>query len=231
MPPKIVNFMLNAGIGNRDRKCMIEVIGLTKSYSRHWTPAVSDLSLTVGKGEIVGFVGLNGAGKTTTIKTGAGVLLPSSGTVVIDGRDIVREKKEASAMLGWIPEYPVFEPGARALQLLQYYSGFVPSASRTASECVELLARVGLANYERNKLRSYSQGMRKRFALAVALVNSPENFLLDEALNGLDPEGIHQVRELADALRKDGASVLLSSHILSEVQALSTGLRSYTRES
>ncbi len=81
MPARMVNFMLQAGIGNREGKCMIEAIGLTKSYSRHGTPAVSDVSLTMGKGVIIVFVGLNGAGKTTTIKTGAGVLLPSSGTV------------------------------------------------------------------------------------------------------------------------------------------------------
>ncbi len=76
MPARIVNFTLQAGIGNRARKCMIEVIGLTKSYSRHGTPAVSDVGLTVGKGETVVFVGLNGAGKTATVKTGAGCSSP-----------------------------------------------------------------------------------------------------------------------------------------------------------
>jgi ABC-2 type transport system ATP-binding protein len=180
------------------------------------------VSFDVADSELVGFVGLNGAGKTTTIKVAVGILLPSSGSVVVDGQyDIVRQKAEASRRLGWVPEIPNFEMNAKALALFKYYAGFYGIEGKEAERrSLELLKQVGLSGFENRKLGTYSQGMKKRFSLGVSLLSDPRNFLFDEVLNGLDPEGIRYFRELMVDLKKRGKAVLLSSHILLEVENL-----------
>ncbi len=200
---------------------MIRVAELTKSFSRRGPPAIFRVSFDVADGEIVGFVGLNGAGKTTTIRVAAGVSHPSSGTVSIDGHDVASDKKEASMRMGWVPETPNFEPNATAISLMQYLSGFydIPAAEARARS-MELLGAVGLQGAEKTKLRAYSQGMKKRFALAASMLSSPRNYLFDEVLNGLDPEGIRYFRNLMVDLRSRGSSVLLSSHILVEIEGI-----------
>lgn len=181
--------------------------------------ALNGLDLEVRRGEIVGLVGLNGAGKTTAIRIAAGVTLPTQGTVWVDGHDIVREKLVAAQYLGWVTEFPNFEPQARALDLLEYFAGFHRmSGPETLRWCAEVLQLVGLGGHELERLGSYSQGMKKRFSLASALLGRPTNLLLDELLNGLDPRGIRAARGLLLALRDQGRSILLSSHVLSEVQ-------------
>lgn len=198
---------------------MITIQSLTKAYTKRGSPAVDSLSFEVNDGEIVGFVGLNGAGKTTTIRVAVGLSFPTSGTVSIDGHDIVQQKADASNLLGWVPEFPNFEPNARAHSLMQYFAGFYGIGSESASTKSEkLLEQVGLAGAKRKKLREYSQGMKKRFALAASMLNDPKNFLFDEVLNGLDPEGIRFFRQLMLDFRKQGKAVLLSSHILTEVE-------------
>jgi ABC-2 type transport system ATP-binding protein len=175
--------------------------------------------LEVRKGEVLGLVGLNGAGKTSMIRVGAGLILPTSGTVLLNGYDIVSEKVKASSSVGWVPEFPNFDPHARAAELLEYLGGYNGLGGPSfRSRCFYLLGEVGLAGCEFQKLGSFSQGMKKRFSLATAILAKPQNLLLDELLNGLDPEGIRYVRNLISTLRKDGASILLSSHILSEVE-------------
>ena len=103
---------------------MFEIKAATKVFSAKQGPAISAVSFDVRNGEIVGFVGLNGAGKTTTIRIAVGVSLPTSGTVVIDGHDITREKPEASKSIGWVPELPNFEPNAKAWSMMRYLAGF-----------------------------------------------------------------------------------------------------------
>ncbi len=197
---------------------MIEIKNLTKIYSGK-VQALNEISMDVQNGEIVGFVGLNGAGKTTTIRISAGVTLPTSGTVLIDGKDIVKEKVEASKSIGWVPEFPNFNLNMKAMDLMLYFSGFYGLDSKTAkSRSLDLLREVGLEGQEYKKLQTYSQGMKKRFALAAALISEPRNFLMDEVLNGLDPEGIMFFRDLSVKLKNKGSAVLFSSHILSEVQ-------------
>ena len=200
---------------------MIVFESLTKQFPGRPLPAIDGVDLELRDGEILGLVGLNGAGKTTTIRLAAGVSLPTRGTVQVDGRDIVREKRRASETIGWVPELFPFEPSARALALMVYYAGF-HGISRASAQptCQELLARFGLGGMERERLQTFSQGMKNRFALASALISDPHNLLLDEILNGLDPEGIAYVRGWVARLRKEGRAVLLSSHLLSELQAL-----------
>ena len=198
---------------------MIEVRQATKIFSSRQGPAINAVSFDVKNGEVVGFVGLNGAGKTTTIRIAVGVSLPTSGTVLIDGHAITTEKAEASKRTGWVPEIPNFEPNAKAWTLIRYLAGYYGIDRTDATKrSKELLASVGLSGFENRKIRTYSQGMKKRFALAVSLLSDPPNFLFDEVLNGLDPEGIHFFRQLMTGQRKMKKAILLSSHILTEVE-------------
>jgi ABC-2 type transport system ATP-binding protein len=201
---------------------MIKIEALTKNYTRAGSPALDGVSFDVNDGEIVGFVGLNGAGKTTTIRIGCGVTLPTSGSVSVEGRDIVREKSEASRFIGWVPEFPNFEQNAKARDLLVYLAGYHGISKEEALKRSEdLFQRVNLSGFERKKLRTYSQGMKKRFSLAAALLPDPKNYLFDEILNGLDPEGIRFIRALMVDLKRHGKAVLLSSHILTEIENIS----------
>lgn len=198
---------------------MIEVKQATKIFSSKQGPAINSVSFDVKNGEVVGFVGLNGAGKTTTIRIAVGVSLPTSGTVLIDGHDMTTEKAEASKSVGWVPEIPNFEPNAKAWMLMRYLAGFYGiDRTEATKRSKELLASVGLSGFENRKIRTYSQGMKKRFSLGVSLLSDPQNFLLDEVLNGLDPEGIHFFRELMRGQKRVNKAILLSSHILTEIE-------------
>jgi ABC-2 type transport system ATP-binding protein len=198
---------------------LFEIKAATKVFSAKQGPAISSVSFDVKNGEIVGFVGLNGAGKTTTIRIAVGVSLPTSGTVLIDGHDITQEKPEASKSIGWVPELPNFEPNAKAWSLMRYLAGFYNiDRAEARRKSKELLASVGLSGFENRKIRTYSQGMKKRFSLAVSLLSDPQNFLFDEVLNGLDPEGIHFFRELMRGQKRMNKAILLSSHILTEIE-------------
>jgi len=200
---------------------VIRVSDVTKIYSRERGPAVDSLSFDVGDGEILGFVGLNGAGKTTTIRMAVGVTIPTSGNISIDGHDIVGQKIEASRNLGWVPEFPNFEPNSKASSLMHYFAGYYGIGGADAErKSAELLKSVGLADSADRKLRDYSQGMKKRFSLAASQLSDPKNYLFDEILNGLDPEGIRFFRRLMLDFRKQKKAVLLSSHILVEVENL-----------
>ena len=197
--------------------------GLTKCYGDRTKGklALDSVSFHVHDGETVGFVGLNGAGKTTTIRIASGATLPNSGTVTVDGHDIVNDKRGASENIGWVPEFPNFDDNAKAKSLLLYFAGFrhIPNdvAQKRASD---LFHQLELSGQENKRLHDYSQGMKKRFSLALALL--PErNLLLDEVLNGLDPQGIRFVRSLLADQKRQGKAVLISSHILSKIEAVS----------
>lgn len=200
---------------------MIVVEDLTKRFPGRSEPAIEAVDLEVRDGELLGLVGLNGAGKTTTIRIAAGVTRPTRGRVTIDGIDLAHEKRMASQRVGWVPEQFLFDPDARALSLLEYYAGFHGlTGSSARSLCRELLARVGLAEVETGRIRTFSQGMKRRFSLASAMVSDPPNLLLDEIMSGLDPEGMAFVRGWISEIRRQGRAVLLSSHLLAELQTL-----------
>jgi ABC-2 type transport system ATP-binding protein len=198
---------------------MIDIESITKIYTPKNPPAVDNLELSMKDGEILGLVGLNGAGKTTTIRMTSGIILPTSGRIMVDGYDIVLDKVKAAANVGWIPELPNFEPNATPLQLMNYFAGFYNLKGKEAEERIlSLLDQVGLKEHLHKKLRSYSQGMKKRFSIAESIIGDPQNVMFDETLNGLDPEGVLFVRNLMMSLKKRGKAILLSSHILSEIQ-------------
>lgn len=196
---------------------LIEIDGISKSFGS--LKALDRVSFSVKNGEIVGYVGLNGAGKTTTIRICVGVLNPDSGDVKIDGYSITYEKRIASRYIGWVPELPIFELDEKALNYFVYLAGYYGiSYTEARSLGRKLLEEVGLGNALNMKLKNFSLGMKKRFALAVSMINNPSNFIFDEVLNGLDPQGIVFFRELTKRFKKENRAVLFSSHILKEVE-------------
>lgn len=198
---------------------MIEVKALTKRFGSRGYPAVDSIDMEIQDGEIVGFAGLNGAGKTTAMKVMSGILLPSSGTVAVDGHDIVADKINASWGVGWVPETPVFDDDAKPVSLLKYYAGFYGIKSDEAEKrALELLEKVALTPYLKRRINYYSQGMKKRFALVASMISDPKNYLFDEILNGLDPAGVSFMREKMLELKKEGKCILISSHILMELE-------------
>lgn len=203
----------------------IEISNLTKDYETgFWKKkklrALDDLSLTVESGRIFGFLGGNGAGKTTTIKILMGLLFPTSGSASILGGDI--SDTAMHSRIGYCPENPYFYDYLTPLELMNYFGelfGF--SASKRKDITGELLAQVGLDERDRSKqLRKFSKGMLQRVGLAQALINDPEVVFLDEPMSGLDPVGRREVRELIAGLREKGKTIFMSTHILSDIEAL-----------
>ena len=181
--------------------------------------AVEGLSFAVKKGEIFGLLGPNGAGKTTTIKMLLGFVRPTSGRAFVAGAPA--GSLEARRKLGFLPENPAlyeFLRGDEYLVLAGRLSGL--SARDARREAVVLLERVGLAGRADRQIRRFSKGMVQRLGLAQALVGSPEIVILDEPMSGLDPIGRKDVRDLILALREEGRTVLFSTHILSDVEAI-----------
>jgi ABC-2 type transport system ATP-binding protein len=183
--------------------------------------AVDHLALDVREGDLYGFLGLNGAGKTTTIRMAVGLLRPTAGRVLIFGRDVRTHFFQVMPRLGALVEIPAFYPyltGRENLELLRRLSGYPDR------RCVgEALERVGLAARAGDRVRGYSQGMRQRLGIAQALLTRPSLVILDEPTNGLDPQGIADIRALIRRLnREDGVTVLLSSHQLYEVEITCT---------
>lgn len=184
-------------------------------------PAVEDLSLSVTKGEIYGLLGHNGAGKSTAIGMMLGQVWPSDGEICICGHDITTRRPQALQRVGAIFEAPVFYDylsGWRNLQILSAYTAPTPPA-----RIREVIDWVGLTGREQSRVGTYSHGMRARLALAQALLPQPELLILDEPSDGLDPEGIHEMRHTILRLRRElGLTILLSSHLLNEVEQLCT---------
>jgi ABC-2 type transport system ATP-binding protein len=196
---------------------VIQLHNLTKSFKRQ--PALHALSLTVRRGDIFGLLGHNGAGKSTAFGIMLGQVYPNAGEAFIGGISVQKDRARALARVGAIFETPGFYEylsGWRNLAIFASYSG--PVVREEMEDAVET---VGLKTRINDPVRTYSHGMRQRLALAQALVPAPEVVLLDEPTEGLDPEGIHEMRELIKRLNRErGLTVLLSSHLLSEVEQL-----------
>jgi ABC-2 type transport system ATP-binding protein len=182
--------------------------------------AVDGLDLTVGSGEIYGFLGLNGAGKTTTIRMLLGMVRPSSGEAVLLGEPVRRGGRGPWARVGYLVDAPAPYPQLTVLENLRATARLRGVPDAAVSRAVE---RLGLGPYAGRRARSLSQGNRQRLGLAAALFHEPELVILDEPANGLDPAGVVEVRELLRSLAlEQGVTVLMSSHILAEVDRLAT---------
>jgi len=207
---------------------MIVVSRLTKRYGRSRgepSKALDGVSFEVPARSIFGFLGPNGAGKTTTIRILATILAPTQGYATVAGHDVRAEPLAVKATIGYMPEYPGFYPTMTGQQHLDYWGRFYRlSRSDRRSRSKELLDLVGLGAERTKKAKAYSHGMLKRLALAQALLHDPPVLILDEPAGGLDPYGIIFFRNLMKQLNRDGKTIFLSSHILSEVQQTCTHL-------
>ena len=204
---------------------VIEITNLSKDYETgFWKKkkvrALDDLTLSVHGQQIFGFLGENGAGKTTTIKILMTLLFPSSGTAQILGRDI--SDRSVHSRIGYCPENPYFYDYLTARELMNYFGELFqlePKVRKRRTE--ELLTKVGLDEKDWNKqLRKFSKGMLQRVGLAQSLINEPEIVFLDEPMSGLDPIGRREIRELIANLPANGTTVFMSTHILSDAEAL-----------
>ena len=198
---------------------MIQLHQVQKIFAKRM--AVEDLDLEVPRGDIFGLLGHNGAGKSTAIGMMLGQVWPTRGEIKICGHDVTRVRQKALQKVGAIFESPVFYDflsGWRNLEILTHYSG-----RTTKSRISEVVEWVGLTGREHSKVKTYSHGMRARLALAQALLPKPELLILDEPSDGLDPEGIHEMRQTILRLHRElGLTILLSSHLLNEVEQLCT---------
>ncbi len=190
---------------------MIKITNLSKSYGK--IKIVDDLSLEIKKGSIFGFLGPNGAGKTTTIKMIVGLSKPKEGTIEIDEQPI-REKRE---IIGFMPEDPYFYDHLTALEFLNFMKNLFPI---TDGDSKKILKLVGLEKAANEKVEKFSKGMKQRLGLAQAIINDPDYLFLDEPLDGLDPIGRREFKEILLKLKKRGKTIFFNSHILSDVEEI-----------
>ncbi len=197
---------------------VIETLMLTKNYGDF--TAVDQLNMTVQEGEIFGFLGPNGAGKTTTILMLMGLSVPSSGTAIVAGYDVIDNSREVRKVASVLPEYSSLYGELTACQNLDYIGRLNDLPKEVREERIgELLEIVGMSDWKDTKLEAYSRGMKQRVGIASALIKEPTVLFLDEPTLGLDPVGTKEVRELILRLRKErGLTVVLTSHLLNEVQ-------------
>ena len=199
-------------VGDADDGGLVVIDHLTKTFGS--VRAVDDLSFTVQPGRVTGFLGPNGAGKTTTLRILLGLVRPTSGTATVGGQAYARFT-EPLRSVGAALEAANFHPGRSALDHLRVYA---PQAGVPDARCRELLAMVGLDTVARRRVGTFSLGMRQRLALATTLLGDPRVLVLDEPANGLDPEGIAWLRTFLRHLAAQGRTVLISSHVLPEVE-------------
>ena len=193
---------------------MIEVDHLTKRYGK--TVAVDDLSFNVTPGRITGFLGPNGAGKTTTLKAILGLVHPTSGTTRVLGT-AYRELDDPLRRVGAVLETSRYHPGRSGRNHLRVVAAQAGIAQARVEEVLELVA---MKQPGKRRVRGYSMGMRQRLGLATALLGDPELLVLDEPANGLDPAGIRWLRDLLRSLAGRGRTILISSHVLAEIEQI-----------
>lgn len=201
----------------------VEIKNLTRIFRRGFK-AVDDLSFTFSSGEVIGFVGPNGAGKTTTMRMMATLDFPDAGDILLDGRSILDDPDLAHRAIGFMPDELPDRNDITVEEYLDFFGrayGLRGAALRTALDGVEEFT--GLVPFRDKTLRQLSKGMKQRVSLARALVHDPAVLIMDEPANGLDPRARVELRELVKALAENGKAILISSHILSELEEMCTG--------
>lgn len=200
---------------------MLEISNLTKAYKKQ--TVVDGFSLTVDV-PVFGFLGQNGAGKTTIMKMIVGLLAPTAGTILLDGEPSASEASKRR--LGYMPETPYFYENMTGMEFLRFCDELDGSAAKDSARgkgsrrahYEALLKRVGIYGARDAEVRTYSKGMRQRLGFAQALVNDPEYLFLDEPLDGLDPIGRREMKEVMLELKKEGRKIFLNTHILYDVE-------------
>jgi len=200
----------------------IEITNLSKIFkggARGEVRALDDVSFDVHTGEIFGLLGPNGAGKTTMVKLLLGSLYPTSGTASINGHDISTEA--ARHKIGFLPENHQFPSYLTGRQMLLYFGGMAGLPQAELKTKIDfLLKMVGMFDWRNSKLKKYSKGMMQRLGLAQALINDPEIIVLDEPTDGVDPIGRREIRDILLNLKRQGKTIFLNSHLLSEVESV-----------
>ncbi|MEI4271041.1 ABC transporter ATP-binding protein [Klenkia sp. LSe6-5] len=205
---------------------VIATHGLRKVYGsgRGAVRAVDGIDLDVRAGDVYGFLGANGSGKTTTVRMLLGLVLPTAGTVEVLGRPIPGAAREVLPQVGALIEHPAAYGHLSATANLSLFDAAGPGGARRTrrARIAEVLDQVGLGGVGKRPVRGFSLGMRQRLGLAGALLRRPALLVLDEPTNGLDPQGIHEIRTLLLDLNRTGTTVFLSSHLLAEIEQLAT---------
>ena len=197
---------------------VIQTMALSKRYKDRW--AVDHLDLRVEQGDIYGFIGQNGAGKSTTLKLLCGLVRPTQGEALIFGKPV--RDSVARRRVGALIERPGLYPDLSGRENLRLYATLL-GLDNPERQVKDILKTVGLSSEEKKPVRHYSMGMKQRLGVALALLGGPDLLLLDEPINGLDPEGIREMRELLLRLNRErGLTILVSSHILGELSKIAT---------
>ena len=198
---------------------MLEVKNLKKNFGDF--VAVKGVSFTVGEGEVLGFLGPNGAGKSTTMRMITGFLPPTSGTAVIDGHDITTDPIAAKACLGYLPEAA---PSYRAMTVREYlaFIADVRGLKDGAKAVADVIVKAKLENVAGQTIETLSKGYRQRTAFAAAIIHDPKVLIMDEPTDGLDPNQKYTVREMIKEMAAQGKAIIISTHILEEVDAVCT---------
>jgi ABC-2 type transport system ATP-binding protein len=201
---------------------VIRVANLTKDFRD--VKAVNDLSFSVEEGCVYGFLGQNGAGKSTTIRIMLSLVEPDAGEIEIFGMDLHRHRKEILRQVGAIIEKPDLYKYLTAFENLRIFSR-LSGVKKSRKELMDQLERVGLAERANSKVKTYSQGMKQRLGIAVALAHDPRLVILDEPTNGLDPQGIADMRKLILELSRDKKkTIFVSSHLLHEIELVADSM-------
>ena len=198
---------------------MLEIRNLRKNYGKY--TAVNDLSLTVEKGEIFGFVGPNGAGKTSTMKIIAGLMPPTSGQVYVDGIDVISDSRRVKEKIGYMPDFFGVYDDLKVNEYLEFYASIYGINGQESKKiCSDLLELVDLTAKENAYVDTLSRGMKQRLCLARSLVHNPDLLILDEPASGMDPRARFEMKEILRSLKDMGKTIIISSHILPELAEL-----------
>lgn len=194
-----------------------------ENISKHFgnLKAVEDLSFEVAAGEVFGFLGQNGSGKSTTIRMLLSLIHPTSGSIELFGKSLQKERNQILEQVGAIIERPDLYPYLSAREHLQLFAK-VRKQKINANAIEDTLDKVGLLDRAKDKVQTFSLGMKQRLGIAIALVHNPQLIILDEPTNGLDPQGIADIRKLIQDLAKEGKTILVSSHLLAEIEQVAT---------
>lgn len=199
---------------------MIELTNISKTYGSD-TKAVDDLSLTIEDGQIVGFIGPNGAGKTTTMKMLTGILKPDTGSITINGLDIVNDPIETKKQFGYVSDNPNSYPKLKGREYLNFIADMYEVDNRTRNKQIKQYSELlKIDNFLDDKIGTYSHGMRQKIMVIAVLVHNPYLLILDEPLTGLDPQSSFVLKKLMKERAAEGKSVFFSTHVLEIAEKL-----------
>lgn len=200
---------------------MLELNALTKRYDIRSVPAVFDLNLHVEKGEIFGFIGPNGAGKTTTIKMITGLLMPTEGTVCINGTDMRNDPVKCKSLFGYVPDNPEIYERLTGIEYLNFISDVYGVGSNDRRALINRYSDMfEISSVLKAQVKSYSRGMKQKLAIVSSLIHSPMLWILDEPMMGLDPMAAHMLKEEMRAQCDKGNTVFFSTHVLEVAEKL-----------